>query len=133
MSASRRRRRNLGGVEPEESSEWVRVPAVVNTDGDKVITVTDAQGREQNRLVAELILEAFAGPRPPDHVLRFKDGNRLNCELANLEWAPAPASRPDSLRAKAIATRERADTIRRSLEGRLHSDSALLVSEDRRR
>lgn len=88
---------------------------------------------EPTRLMGELVLEAFVGPRPPGHVLRYKDGDRLNCHLTNLEWAPAPASRPPSSRAKAIATRERADAIRRSLEGRPHGDSALLVSEDRER
>lgn len=133
MSASRRRRRDLGGVEPEESGEYVRVPAVINADGDKVVTVFDDRGREQTRLMGELVLEAFVGPRPPGHVLRFKDGDRRNCHLSNLEWARAAASRPAAARARAIATRERADSIRRSLEGRTHGDSAELVSEDRRR
>jgi hypothetical protein len=57
----------------------------------------------------------------------------MNCELANLEWAPAPGTRDEVARAKAIATRERADAIRKSLEGRQHSDSAELVREDRQR
>jgi hypothetical protein len=133
MSASRRRRRNHGGAEPEESGEYVRVPAVVDANGDKVVTLTDDLGRTQTRLVAELVLESFVGPRPPGHVLRFKDGNRLNCELSNLEWAPLPAARDEAARARAVATRERADAVRRSLEGRRHSDSAELVAEDRRR
>ena len=133
MSASRRRRRNFDGVEPEESGEYVRVPAVVDADGNKVVTLTDDRGWEQTRLMGELVLEAFVGPRPPGHVPRFKDGDRLNCHLTNLEWALALAYRPPSSRAKAIATRERADAIRRSLEGRPHGDSALLVSEDRER
>src|SRR4051794_10693842 len=133
MSASRRRRRNLGGVEPEKSGEYVRVPAVVDANGDKVVTITDAQGRPQTRLVAELVLEAFVGPPPPGHVLRFKDGNRSNCELKNLEWVPAPAVRDAAARARAVATRERADAVRRSLEGRTHSDSAELLAEDRGR
>ena len=65
--------------------------------------------------------------------LKFKDGNRLNCERVNLEWAPSLATRDEATRARAIATRERADAARRSLEGRHHSDSAELVSEDRQR
>ncbi len=133
MSASSRSRRNLGGAEPEESGEYVRVPAVIDADGDKVVTITDDQGRQQTRLVAELVLESFVGPRPSGHVPRFKDGDRLNCELKNLEWAPAPAVRDEAARARAIATRERADAIRRSLEGRRHGDSAELVAEDRQR
>jgi hypothetical protein len=65
--------------------------------------------------------------------LRFKDGNRLNCELTNLQWTPVPIVRDEAARARAIATRERADAIRQSLEGRPHSDSAELVAEDRQR
>jgi HNH endonuclease len=113
--------------------DWTRVPTVVNDDGDKVVILYDERGQPQTRMVAELILEAFAGPRPHGHVLRFTDGNHLNCELTNLEWVAAPPARIDAARARAIATRERADATRRSLEGRVHSDSADLVAEDRLR
>ena len=133
MSAGSQRRRNFGGVEPEESGEYVRVPAVVDANGDKVITITDEQGRQQTRLVAELVLESFVGPRPSGHILQFKDGNRLNCDLRNLEWAAPLAVRDEAARARAIATRERADATRGSLEGRRHGDSAELVAEDRQR
>jgi hypothetical protein len=133
MSVNKQRRRNTGGAEPDVSGEYVRVPAVVDASGDKVVTSTDDQGRQQTRLVAELVLESFIGPRPAGHVLRFKDGDRLNCELKNLEWAPAPVVLDEAARARAIATRERADAVRRSLEGRQHSDSAELVAEDRQR
>jgi hypothetical protein len=109
------------------------VPAVVDANGDKVVTLSDERGLPQTRLLAELILEAFVGPRPSGHVARFKDGNRLNCQLTNLEWVAAPATRDEAARARAIATRERADAMRRTLEGRPHSDSALLVAEDRLR
>ena len=133
MSAIRQRQDSLGGAEPEESGEYVRVPAVIDAHGDKIVTLIDAHGRPRTRLIAELVLEAFRGPCPPGHTLRFKDGKRLNCELTNLEWAPALVARDEAARAKAIATRERADAIRQSLEGRRHSDSAELVSEDRQR
>ena len=95
-----------------------RVPAVIDAHGDKVVTLIDEHGRPQTRLIAELVLEAFRGPCPPEHMLRFKDGNRLNCELANLEWAPVTPARDHAATAKAIAARERADSIRQSLEGR---------------
>ena len=88
MSAIRQRQDSLGGARPEESGEYVRVPAVIDAHGDKIVTLIDDHGRPQTRLIAELVLEAFRGPCPPGHTLRFKDGNRLNCELANLEWAP---------------------------------------------
>jgi HNH endonuclease len=110
------------------------VPFVLlDAHGDTIVTLIDEHGRPQTRLIAELVLEAFRGPCPPGHTLKFKDGNRLNCILANLEWAAAPATRDEGARAKAIATRDRADAVRRSLEGRQHSDSAELVREDRQR
>jgi hypothetical protein len=71
---------------------------------------------------------ASLGGRPPE-----RDVNRPNCELSNLEWAAGPATRDEFSRAKAIATRHRADAIRHTLEGRQHSDSAELVAEDRLR
>jgi|GEM_PF-1862252 len=133
MSAQRQNRSDPPGREPAQDEEWVRVPAVVDANGDKVVTLYDERGRPQTRLLAELILEAFVGPRPSGHVARFKDGNRLNCQLTNLEWVAAPATRDEVARARAIATRERADAMRRTREGRPHSDSALLVAEDRLR
>jgi hypothetical protein len=133
MSAQRQAMNDSTGREPQGVEEWVRVPAVVDANGNRVVTVHDEQGQPQTRLAAELVLEAFVGPRPPGHVVRFKDGDRLNCQLANLEWALSPATRDETARARAIETRKRADAMRRSLEGREHSDSALLVAEDRLR
>jgi hypothetical protein len=133
MSAERRPRRDPDTSHSEDEGEWVQVPAVVDADGNKVVTLHDDRGRPATRQLAEVVLEAFVGPRPPGHVIRFKDGDRLNCKLANLEWAPAPTVRGEGARARAIATRERADAIRGSLEGRHHSDSAELVAEDRAR
>jgi hypothetical protein len=133
MSAQRQNIPDPPGRESAQDDEWVRVPAVVDANGDKVVTLYDERGRSQTRPLAELILEAFVGPRPPGHVVRFKDGNRLNCAATNLEWIAAPTTRDEAARARAIATRERADAMRRTLEGRPHSDSALLVAEDRLR
>ena len=133
MSAVRRRQDSIGEPQPEESGEYVRVPAVIDSHGDKIVTLIDEHGRPQTRLIAELILEVFRGPCPPGHTLKFKDGNRLNCDLANLEWSAAPATRDEAARAKAIATRERADAVRQTLAGSRHSDSAELVSGDRQR
>jgi hypothetical protein len=132
MSAGRRPRHD----QPDRDSEgeYVRVPAVVDANGDKVVTLFDEQGRPHTRLVAELVLEAFTGPRPPGHAIRFKDGDRLNCAATNLEWVPSVSQSPDeSARARAVATRQRADAIRKALAGRPHSDSAELVAEDRLR
>src|SRR5271156_6770629 len=120
MSAIRQRQDSLGEARPEESGEYVRVPAVIDAHGDKIVALIDKHGRPQTRLIGELVLEAFRGPCPPGHVLKFKDGNLLNCELATREGAVAPATRDEAARAKAIATRERADAVRQSLADSRH-------------
>jgi hypothetical protein len=56
-----------------------------------------------------------------------------NGEPTSVEPVPAPTTRDEAARARAIATRARADAMRRSLEGRPQSDSAPLVAEDRLR
>jgi len=61
MSAQRQNRFDPPGREPAQDEEWVRVPAVVDANGDKVVTLYDERGRPQTRLLAELILEAFVG------------------------------------------------------------------------
>jgi hypothetical protein len=134
MSAERKPERDRTEVEASQGEDWVRVPAVIDPSGDKVVILYDERGRPRTRLVAEVVLESFVGPSPPGHIIRFKDGDRLNCNLTNLEWAPGPdLARQDITRARAIATRERADAMRHSLEGRQHSDSAELLAEDRLR
>ena len=125
------RRLNPNPDASAEGQEWVPVPVVVDVNGDRLVTIHDENGRPHTRPVAELVLESFVGPRPPGQVLRFKDGDRLNCAPANLEWTTAMTSRDQTSRARAIATRQRADVIRKALEGRRHSDSAELVAEDR--
>jgi hypothetical protein len=98
------RRPNLERNDEEEAATFSRVPAVVDACGNKLVTLLDDQGRLQTRRVADLVLEAFVGPCPPGHELRFKDGDPLNCDLANLEWVKAtsaehpPVSGPAKLR-----------------------------------
>ena len=48
----------------------------------------------RRRGVYLLVLEAFRGPAPRNHVARFRDGARANCRLENLEWAPRGGRRP---------------------------------------
>ena len=79
MSAQRQHTHDPNGHDSDQGEEWVQVPAVVDANGDRIITLYDDQGRPQTRLVAEFVLEAFVGPKPPGHVVRFKDGDRLNC------------------------------------------------------
>ncbi len=132
MSAERNPDVNPTLSEPRHGEDWVRVPAVIDPDGDRVVTLYDEKGKPRTRLVAEVVLESFSGFRPSGYVIRFKDSDRLNCSLENLEWVPGPdLAQSDEPRARAIATRQRADATRQSLEGSPHSDSAELLAEDR--
>ena len=42
-------------------------------------------------LVHNLILETYVGPKPDGHRAYFKDGNRNNLTVENLEWRPRTA------------------------------------------
>ena len=44
-------------------------------------------GTYEDRLVAELVLEAFVGECPEHHSVRYKDGDSNNYVLSNLEYA----------------------------------------------
>ena len=56
MSAVRQSQDSIGEPQPEESGEYVRVPAVIDSYGDKIVTLIDEHGRPQTRLIAELYL-----------------------------------------------------------------------------
>lgn len=44
------------------------------------------QGRQTLQYVAVLVLTAFLGERPAGYVVGYKDGDKGNCALDNLEW-----------------------------------------------
>jgi hypothetical protein len=48
--------------------------------------VLHRDGRRFWRLVHQLVLEAFVGPRPPGFVACHKDGDRGNNSVGNLRW-----------------------------------------------
>ncbi len=48
-------------------------------------------GRSGCVLVHNLILESYVGPKPTGHRAYFKDGNRDNLTVENLEWRPRTA------------------------------------------
>jgi hypothetical protein len=50
------------------------------------VSLSGSGGRPRTRLIHQLVLEAFAGPRPKDSVARHLDGNRMNCRVENLVW-----------------------------------------------
>jgi len=55
----------------------------VNSDG--YIEIKVAEGVNQWRSKARILWEQSNPPLKPGDVLRFKDGNKLNCQLLNLE------------------------------------------------
>ena len=131
MSTQPQHRTDPPGHDSDRRDEWVQVPAIVDVEGNKIISLYHDQGRPQTRLLAELVLEALVGPRPPGHVVRFKDGNRLNCERTNLEWVPAPARRDEAARAGNRNPRAARPAFVASRAG--HKGQRLLVAEDRLR
>lgn len=48
--------------------------------------VSVAIGRGNSRLVHQLVLEAFVGPRPPRHEVMHKNGRPADNRLANLKY-----------------------------------------------
>ncbi len=60
--------------------------AGLGSHGYPTVNLTDHVKRE-NRIVGVLVLEAFIGPRPDGYVCRHIDGNKLNNNLNNIEWA----------------------------------------------
>lgn len=121
--------------ERTDSAEWVSLPTLIDSIGNRVVMLDDESGTPRRRLVAEIVLVTFIGPRPPGHHVHFKDGDQLNCHLSNLEWAPADSA-DSSTKGREVRVRHaraRADAIRASLLGRHHSDSGELQAEDRLR
>lgn len=43
-------------------------------------------GRQFNRYIHRLVLEAFIGPSPPGHECCHRDNDRMNCAISNLYW-----------------------------------------------
>lgn len=55
--------------------------------GDNIFVSLYRDGAAWQPLVHGLVLEAFVGPRPPDHLALPRDGDPKNCALRNLRWA----------------------------------------------
>jgi len=55
-------------------------------------------GRSFTRLVHQLVLEAFRGPRPANAVSRHLDGDHMNCRVNNLAWGTRKENMADRRR-----------------------------------
>lgn len=58
------------------------------------VAVISNGGEIVGKYIARLVLEAFVGPAPKGMFVRFRDGNKHNLHLSNLEWAPRAGRRP---------------------------------------
>jgi hypothetical protein len=54
--------------------------------GSTYIVLVGTDKKRYRRLKARLVLEAFGFPKKKRHVIHFKDGNKANCRIENLEW-----------------------------------------------
>jgi hypothetical protein len=52
--------------------------------------------RQVQRRIGVLVLEAFVGPRPPDHECRHVDCDKLNNRLENLAWGTSAENKADT-------------------------------------
>ena len=91
--------------EVSSSGRVRRLKAACGTHTGKIITPVlstlgylevrfSIRGRQVRKGLHLVVMEAFNGPRPPDHETNHKDGNKLNCHLDNLEWC----TRGDNIR-----------------------------------
>lgn len=57
-------------------------------DSGELLVNLRSNGKSYVRSVHILVADAFIGKRQPNQVVRFADGNKANCRLANLSYAP---------------------------------------------
>lgn len=88
MSSDRRLQHDQPKSQQGKLDQWVPMRTFLNANGDEMVAIRDDQDQLWIHLLAELFLMTWGSPRPAGHVCRFKDGNRQNRALANLEWAP---------------------------------------------
>lgn len=60
--------------------------ARVRKDGFKTVTLIDGEGGRHTYLLHMLVARTFLKQPPHTTRVRFKDGSKLNCAAANLEW-----------------------------------------------
>lgn len=70
---------------------WHRRRRSRSRDGGLTVTLQQNDRCTSHR-VAGLVLKVFVGPRPAGHIVGYRDGNKLNCRLDNLQWVPRSGS-----------------------------------------
>lgn len=74
---------NMGNVRRKESQ---RILATHGTPFGYRRVVLFKEGKRYDRALHILVLKAFVGERPKDHAPSFKNGDKRDCRLENLEW-----------------------------------------------
>jgi hypothetical protein len=81
-----------------EVSEWRELKQRKIKHGYRAVRMRAANGKGKNRLVHQIVLETFVGPRPKGMVACHKDGNPSNNALSNLRWDTYKANSADTIR-----------------------------------
>jgi DNA-binding Xre family transcriptional regulator len=113
-------------TDQQPATQWLPIPGFPNyqisddgrvkslkPSGEKVLSpgykgkypyvLLSHNGKRKSRTIHSLLIEAFVGPAQ-GRLIRFKDGNRKNITLANLEYCDTQAD----LMAASVLLRERA-------------------------
>ncbi|MFI5460426.1 MAG: hypothetical protein ACHRXM_33840 [Isosphaerales bacterium] len=89
--------------EKRASGKWVQK----KTSKEKVCRTLYVYVAYRRFSLASLVLEAFGIPQPPKSETFYKDGDRSNCALSNLAWAPKGTNsvgvRPSSDKGRFVA------------------------------
>jgi HNH endonuclease len=75
--------------------------------GGRLRILIRSNGRRQRLGLAALVLSAFGEPRPLGMEVHYRDGDRTNCALSNLQWVPRgtyAVGRPSHRTRTALAT-----------------------------
>jgi hypothetical protein len=69
----------------------------INLQGYYQITLSGDSNKRQTRMVHQLVLLAFVGPRPEGLVTRHLDGDKLNNKPSNLKYGTPSENMADTL------------------------------------
>jgi len=74
-------------VATKEPEQWQRLKEEVTSKGVRYVRVQNDKGKTERKMVAELVLLAFAGTPKPGQVPCHMDRDNGNCRAENLCWA----------------------------------------------
>jgi hypothetical protein len=69
---------------PRRASEFVQPQ--LNSDGDLVVGLKRKDGTTETKLLAEMVAQAFLGPKPSGAKVSFLNGDRRDCRAENLAY-----------------------------------------------